>query len=210
MCNRLLTAVCVISRIVTSRLFGRDVVDLAEDFPVNDPLYHLQQYYLGFTGVPTAWERMASAPAKRSKVTVALVDTGVRPDHPDLVNLIPGYNMVTKTTNTADKFGHGTRMSGVIGATINNSLGVAGVMDLVNIMPIAVELEIFEQVLCDSVDYAIHHRDKRSVSEGDYTLRLDTPTELAGLPAREYFQPPCRSSHGASSGPYRINQEVRE
>ncbi|KAF4655162.1 hypothetical protein FOL47_009556 [Perkinsus chesapeaki] len=132
--------------------------------PVNDPIYSKQASYLEAINVPAAWRRLTSTRVKRKKVTVALIDSGVKPDHPDLVgNLVTGYNVIRHNTNTSDPNGHGTNMAGVFGATINNSVGIAGVMDLVNILPISVE-NYFIGDHSDSFDYAIRNKKTRDIS----------------------------------------------
>lgn len=61
-------------------------------------------------------------------VNVAVLDTGIDTNHPDLAaNLEGGYSAVNRdTTNVEDKNGHGTHVSGTI-AALNNDFGVVGV-----------------------------------------------------------------------------------
>ncbi|KAF4675670.1 hypothetical protein FOL47_007442 [Perkinsus chesapeaki] len=130
--------------------------------PVNDPRYWLQRPYMEATHVPAAWKRLLSTRVKRHRVTVGIVDSGVQPDHPDLVaNLVEGYNVVKKNSDTDDTTGHGTAMAGIIGATINNSIGIAGVMDLVNIMPISVDWGFTERHEYLAADYAIRNKEAK-------------------------------------------------
>ena len=60
-------------------------------------------------------------------VNVAVLDTGIDTDHPDLAaNLEGGYSCVGKASDFEDKNGHGTHCSGII-AALNNDFGVVGV-----------------------------------------------------------------------------------
>lgn len=71
-----------------------------------------------------AWDYTRGDP----RVVVAVVDTGIDLQHPDLKNQIVGSRtFVPGTTSAADDNGHGTHVAGVIAAESNNSVGVAGV-----------------------------------------------------------------------------------
>jgi hypothetical protein len=85
-----------------------------------------------------AWDVLTSA----SNIVVAVLDTGVRFTHQDLasnmwVNPVDGghgFNALVPTNTPADDNGHGTLVSGVLGAAGNNGLGVTGVAWQVQIM----------------------------------------------------------------------------
>jgi subtilisin family serine protease len=97
----------------------------------NDPFYPLSWHHQ-MIGSEAAWE---ISPGSRS-VIVAVIDTGVDPNHPDLAeHLVPGWNFVNNSADTSPIAYHGTSVAGVIAATRNNGIGVAGLAD-VSIMPI--------------------------------------------------------------------------
>jgi PKD repeat protein len=85
-----------------------------------------------------AWDIITSA----SSVIVALPDTGVRYTHEDLaanmwVNPADGShgtNTVAGNTDPNDDYGHGTHVSGIIGAVGNNGKGIVGICWRVQIM----------------------------------------------------------------------------
>lgn len=78
-----------------------------------------------------------------SDAIVAVVDSGVDYNHPDLAanimrdgSKVVGYDFVNKDDDPMDDFGHGTHCAGIIGAVGNNGVGVAGVCWNVKIMPV--------------------------------------------------------------------------
>ena len=71
-------------------------------------------------------------------VKIAVIDTGVQKDHPDLVsNLIAGYDFVNNDSDANDDNGHGTHVAGIATATLNQA-GVVGVSNTSKILPIKV------------------------------------------------------------------------
>jgi len=74
--------------------------------------------------LPQAWDVTQGS----SKIIVAVIDTGVDANHPDLRGaLVPGWNFIGNNANPSDDHGHGTAVAGVIAARSNNHVGGAGV-----------------------------------------------------------------------------------
>ena len=74
-----------------------------------------------------------------SNVIIAIVDTGVDLDHPDLIdNIVPGYNFINEDLPPDDVYDHGTACAGIAAATINNDIGIAGVCPNCSIMSVKV------------------------------------------------------------------------
>ena len=72
-------------------------------------------------------------------VKVAVVDTGVQADHPDLIGrILSGYDEISPGTTASDFNGHGTHVAGIIAAIANNSRGIAGLATGARILPVRV------------------------------------------------------------------------
>lgn len=108
-------------------------------FLVNDPSYVERQWYLQRIKASRAWGLAYDPDGFRGQMTtiqVAVVDSGVDLDHPEFAGiLLPGKNYVTPGAAPVDKYGHGTHVTGLIGALINNGIGIAGVAPKVKIDP---------------------------------------------------------------------------
>jgi thermitase len=102
---------------------------------VNDLNWSLQ-YGAQIIQADLAWDIQIGNP---ESILVAVIDTGVDYNHPDLVDqyVTGGYDYVNDDNDPMDDHSHGTHCAGVIGATINNSIGIAGITN-VSIMAIKV------------------------------------------------------------------------
>ena len=141
-----------------SELNALDEVEIAEpnrwreaSIIPNDPQFSAQ-WGLTKINAPTAWDITTGS----ASVIVAVIDSGVDLDHPELAPLlVPGFDMVDLGPNPTpkpgwrfegdfagrdsipeDEVGHGTHVSGTIAAVSNNGAGVAGIGWSTRIMPI--------------------------------------------------------------------------
>lgn len=118
-------------RVVSAR---RDPVAQVALAP-NDPQYQAQSWTWTVPGFPAAWDRTVGS----GSVTVAVVDTGVDPNHEDLIgSVLPGYDFVNSDGDPADDEGHGTLVAGVVAGHGNNGIGMAGGCWACKILPVKV------------------------------------------------------------------------
>jgi serine protease len=117
----------------------------------DDEAYPFQWHY-PLIALPEAWDTSTGNP----EVVIAVVDTGVLSNHPDLAGqLVEGYDFVRDPVSARDGDGidpdpqdpgnnlgagsssfHGTHVSGTVAARGNNSRGVAGAAYTSRVMPV--------------------------------------------------------------------------
>jgi subtilisin family serine protease len=90
----------------------------------NDPLNSRQW---GHAAVRIHQARSRASFVDASGIVVAVVDSGIDEQHPDLVGVVSEYrNGLAPNESDRDFSGHGTHVAGIIAATINNKVGIAG------------------------------------------------------------------------------------
>jgi len=100
---------------------------IAHAFDVPNDTYYSNQWGLKTIEAEGAWDVAHG----KSSVIIAIVDTGVKGNHPDLSGKIVKAADCTvysscHSTTARDNNGHGTHVAGITSALTNNSFGVAG------------------------------------------------------------------------------------
>jgi thermitase len=152
------------------------------NFAPNDPNFP-NQWHLPRVSAPAAWDLTTGS----SSVTVAVIDSGVDPAHPDLAGkLVGGYNYLGgSTSDTHDVLGHGTAVAGVIGANTNNQNGVAGLGWNTTIMPLVIVSSSNYATYADlaaAINYAADHGAKvinMSLGGTSYSSTLQSAVDYA-------------------------------
>ena len=123
--------------------------------PANDREYLRQRWHYEQISLPLAMSTLTNLlPAPTRRPIVAVVDTGIVINHPDLAaNLVGGYDFVKNAAVSGDGDGidanpddssrastnpsfHGTHVAGTVAAIGNNTIGGIGVAPMALIMPL--------------------------------------------------------------------------
>jgi thermitase len=143
-------------------------------FTPNDPLYSTYQTHYSQANIPSAWDIELG----NSSIKVAVLDTGIDYNHPDLQPnyLAIGYDWVNTDSNPMDDHWHGTHVAGTIAAVSNNGIGVAGIA----------QVSIFAEKVCDfeglcpstAVANGITHAADQGADVINLSLGGYTPTQV--------------------------------
>lgn len=120
----------------------------------NDPMVNVQ-YSLTRMQLSAAWDIAKG----NASAIVAIVDTGVDVNHPDLKNVcLPGYDFADNDTNVVGTNPHGTHCAGIAAAEGNNGIGIAGVAYGASILPVKIFSDgsggAFEDAISAGIIYA--------------------------------------------------------
>lgn len=81
-----------------------------------------KQWHLEYNRTFDFWETPTVLPSVR----VAVIDSGIDADHPDLAGKIADAKTFVGGSARVDEEGHGTFVAGLIAAGVNNTVGIAG------------------------------------------------------------------------------------
>lgn len=129
---------------------------------VNDPIYPSQWHHVKMQS-NWAWDYEMG----KASVKVAILDSGIDKNHPDIgegsdgysnIDATLGWDYVNNTVYVTPTYNHGTFIAGLIGAKTNNAFGVAGVsggnnQQGVTLIPYTISLDsiIFTSIIDDAI-----------------------------------------------------------
>ncbi len=140
----------------------------------NDPYYRAYQWAMQRLGMSRAW-----AIGRGGPVQVAVIDSGIDLDHPEFQGrILEGKNYVRPGTPPQDDAGHGTHVAGIIGAALDNAIGVAGMAPQVLLDP----RKVLNEANSGSVsDVALAIREATQAGARIINLSLESPQPSAVL-----------------------------
>lgn len=106
----------------------------------NDSFYQNYSDYrklFSLYGAETAWDITTGS----EQIIVAVIDTGINYNHPDLVGRVlsqDGKNFINQNNLPMDDHSHGTHVAGIIGANGNNGIGVTGMDWNCKLLPVKI------------------------------------------------------------------------
>jgi thermitase len=113
-------------------------------FTPNDPYYsapyptskygNIAEWAAQFIGAEQAWDSTVGD----SSIIIAIVDTGIDANHPDLTGKVVLAKNFVKGERVSDSFGHGTHVAGIAAAQTNNGTGIAGICGRCSLMSVKV------------------------------------------------------------------------
>lgn len=126
----------------------KDLIREASHIP-SDEYYDLQ-WGLPALNFPKAWDISKGS----NQVIVAVIDSGIQRRHPDLIDadIRNGWDYLDGGHCNWDSTGHGTNISGIIGAKTNNGIGIVATNWNVALIPLRVANYEGAAYLADTID----------------------------------------------------------
>lgn len=188
----------------------QDLVEYVEpNYPVllaaapNDP-YYADQYNLERMHVPALWESGVEA---EGGPVVALIDSGLYVGHEDIdsARVVPGraFTAAGPSDDTGDVIGHGTQVTGVLMATSDNAVGIAGISSSLRVMPLKItdaQGQASTKQLIDAIVYATEQRRAYDQGQGGaniQVLNISLEVDTAGESAPQLLKEACQDAMNA-------------
>jgi thermitase len=121
---------------------------MTANYTPNDPSF-VNQCHLQVIRAPYAWDYSRGS----TSTIIAILDTGVDLQHPDLDSkIVAGYDFVNDDSDADDDHGHGTHVAGIAAAEQNNGINGSGVDPSARIMPVKVLSAMGSGYISDIID----------------------------------------------------------
>ena len=129
-------------------------LDYPNSIQTNDT-YFSEQWALTNIRMTEGWEFTTG----NSSIKVGIIDSGIKHSHPEFINRVRNLpeDDIYGGTSTVDLHGHGTKVAGIIGASVNNGSGIAGACHNMTIIPLrvaGVDGTSTKQAAIDAIAYA--------------------------------------------------------
>lgn len=168
-------------------LESRDDVEYAEpdhiiklDHTPNDTYFDYQWHHETIES-ESSWDQSKGS----SSIVVAVIDNGIDLNHSDLKNrIVSPYDTVNDSSTTLTAGDHGTHVAGIIGSSMDNYLGTAGVAPNTSIMPIDAFYgeSAYTSDVIDAVYYAVNNGAdiiNMSLGSSSYSSSFDYAVQYA-------------------------------
>lgn len=140
-------------------------------FSPNDPLFAVQSQ-LRQIKCDDAW----SITRGKTSVVIAVIDTGIDKNHPDLKSkIVAGWDFVSNDSDPNSTHVHGSHTAGLAAADTNNAVGVSGAGFNSRIMPIRVSPSVTASQSAAAIRFAADHGAK--VISMSYGKSVSSTTE---------------------------------
>lgn len=162
-----------------SGLFDKTDIGFADDIQWSETNFYNDTYYIshqwnlhGAFGIDI--ERAHLITSGNATTKIAIIDSGFQLNHPEL-NIDNSWDAVSRTSpaklyyeSNGAPHSHGTSMVGIIGATTNNNMGIAGIAPDVSLLPISLGVEIDPETVSSAIYYAAQQ--DADIISNSYTL----------------------------------------
>lgn len=213
---------------------GADGNAVAQNDPISDDPYSVFQWNLPSINAQRVWDLEQESPL--TKVGVAIIDCGFDVNHPDIKNMVaPGspYNAYRASRGETDaalladvssgsdsegvgKFDHGMHIAGIVAAQRNNGVGIAGITDNAQLVPIrafnysSTNFGATSGALAKAFDYVIQNKATYNIrvvnlSLGMKVSSIATDDKLCEQIDRAYAEgiiTVCSAGNEGRNGPY--------
>jgi serine protease AprX len=138
-------------------------------------------------GAPEAWSGSASWDNSRltgSKVSVAVIDSGIDATHPDLAGHVVAVNVNANTATAADGYGHGTHVAGVIAGhdPSGQYLGIAPNATVISVKVTDDNGSAFESDVLRGLDWVNQNAGAYHIGAVNLSLTTSIPESYAVSP----------------------------